>query len=243
MELPNDIASCHRIILELVSIIEGFKPQLEGYVQQIESQRNQIESQRNQIDRLEFRVKELESQLHQNSRNSNYPSSMDKFKPKPAFPRLKGGKIGGKPGHDGGTLKMVPAPDVVKTHTPEVCARCGQIHGAEPLVVRARRQVFDIPPPRIEVTEHQVLDWVCSGCQAMNQGQFPQDVCSNTQYGLRLVAMSALFNNGYNIPRNKVQSIFKDLYGVRLNEQTLQAQNEFTYARNIRMLRNIQIQH
>jgi hypothetical protein len=72
MELPNDIASCHRIILELVSIIEGFKPQLEAYVQQIEAQRNQI-------DRLEFRVKELESQLHPNSRNSNSPSSMDKY--------------------------------------------------------------------------------------------------------------------------------------------------------------------
>lgn len=216
MDLPNDIASCHRIILELVSIVDGIKPQLQGYAQKVEQ--------------LESRVKELEAQLHQNSRNSNYPSSMDKFKPKPAFPRLKGGKIGGKPGHDGGTLKMVPAPDVVKTHTPEVCARCGQIHGGEPLAIRARRQVFDIPPPRIEVTEHQVLDWVCSGCQALNQGQFPQDVCSNTQYGLRLVAMSALFNNGYNIPRNKVQAIFKDLYGVTLNEQTLQAQNELTHA-------------
>ncbi|MBX2890546.1 MAG: IS66 family transposase [Saprospiraceae bacterium] len=154
---------------------------------------------------------------------------MDKYKPKPAFPRKKGGKVGGKKGHDGGTLKMVSSPDVIKTHTPEVCIRCGQIHGAEELMVRARRQVFDIPPPRIEVTEHQVLDWVCSGCKTLNQGQFPQDVCSNTQYGLRLVAMSALFNNGYNIPRNKVQSIFSDLYGVTLNGQTLQAQNEFAY--------------
>lgn len=43
---------------------------------------------------------------------------MDKYKPKPAFPRIKGGKVGGKKGHDGGTLKMVSAPDVVKTHTP-----------------------------------------------------------------------------------------------------------------------------
>lgn len=230
MELPNDIASCHRIIRELVTVIEGFKPQLEGYVQQIEAQRKHIEAQRHQIDNLEFRVKELESQLHQNSRNSNYPSSMDKYKPKPAFPRIPGGKIGGKKGHDGGTLKMVSAPDVVKTYTPEVCTRCGHIHGTEPLMVRARRQVFDIPPPCIEVTEHRVLEWVCSGCQTLNQGEFPQDVCSNTQYGLRLVAMSALFNNGYSIPRNKVQAIFKDLYGVTLNEQTLQSQNEFTYA-------------
>jgi transposase len=201
MEFPNDISSCHQLIKDLVSV----------------------------VDRLTLRVKELESQLHQNSRNSNYPSSMDKHKPKPAFPRAKGGKVGGKEGHAGGTLKMVSAPDVVKRHTPQACAHCGQVHGAESLVVRARRQVFDIPPPRIEVTEHQVLDWVCSGCQALNKGQFPKDVCSNAQYGLRLVAMSTLFNNGYNIPRNKVQSIFRDLYGVTLNEQTLQAQNELAY--------------
>jgi hypothetical protein len=77
MELPNDIASCHRIIIELVSFVDGIKPQLQDYVQQIEQ--------------LKIRVKELESQLHQNSRNSNYPSSMDKYKPKPAFPRIKGG--------------------------------------------------------------------------------------------------------------------------------------------------------
>lgn len=223
MDLPNDIASCHRIIRELASVVEGVKPQLEGYV-------HQIEAQRKQIDDLGLRVKELESQLQWNSRNSNYPSSMDKYKPKPAFPRAKGGKVGGKEGHEGGTLEMVSDPDVVKRHAPEVCAHCGQVHGAEPLRLRARRQVFDIPPPHIEVTEHQALDWVCSGCQALNRGQFPQDVCSNTQYGLRLVAMSALFNNGYNIPRNKVQSIFKDLYGVTLNEQTLQAQNELVYA-------------
>jgi uncharacterized coiled-coil DUF342 family protein len=86
MELPNDIANCHRIIRELVSVIEGLKPQLEGYVQQIEAQRKQI-------DHLENRVKELASQLHRNSRNSNYPSSMDKYKSKSAFPRTKGGKI------------------------------------------------------------------------------------------------------------------------------------------------------
>ena len=223
MDLPNDIASCHRIIRELVSVIEGVKPQLEGYVQQIETQRGQI-------DDLSLRVKELEAQLNQNSRNSNYPSSKDKYKVKPAFPRVKGGKIGGKPGHEGGTLQMVSVPDVIKKHRQEVCVHCGRIHDQEALIVRARRQVFDIPPPRIEVTEHQALDWVCSGCQTLNQGQFPQDVCSNTQYGSRVTAMSALFNNGYNIPRNKIQSIFGDLYGITLNEGTLQTQNEFVYA-------------
>jgi transposase len=172
----------------------------------------------------------LELQNKQNSSNSSRPPSTDIYKPKPAFPRRAGGKVGGQEGHDGGTLKMVEVPDVVKLHSEGVCAHCGRLHGHEPLSLRARRQVFDIPPPRIEVTEHQALDWVCSGCQTLNQGQFPPDVCSNAQYGIRLRTMSVLFNNGYNIPRNKVQLIIKDLYGVQLNEGTLQSQNELAYA-------------
>jgi transposase len=230
MELPNDIASCHRIILELASIIEGFEPRLKGYIQQIETQRGQIEAQRDQIAHLELRVKELESQTKQNSRNSSRPPSSDMYRQKPAFPRVKGGKVGGKEGHDGGTLKMVPAPDIIIDHHEEMCTRCGKAHFQEPLSMRGRRQVFDIPPPRIEVTEHRVLDWVCCGCQYENQGKFPVEVSAPTQYGLRLQTTSVLFNNAYSIPRNKVQLIFKDLYGATLNPGTLQTQQVFACA-------------
>ena len=54
------------MILELVSVIAGFKPQPEGYIQHIENQRVQIAH-------LEVRVKELESQVKQSSRNSSRP--------------------------------------------------------------------------------------------------------------------------------------------------------------------------
>ncbi|MCK6695760.1 MAG: IS66 family transposase [Thermoanaerobaculia bacterium] len=236
MELPNDITTCHRIILDLVSALEGIKPQLEGYIHQlevyrgqIEVYRGQIEAQRGQIDQLELRVKDLESQINQNSRNSSRPPSTDWKKSKPAFPRGAGGKIGGKKGHDGGTLKMVSQVDDTVYHRLEVCSHCGKAHFQEPLNVHARRQVFDIPLPRIEVTEHQVLTWTCCGCQHENRGSFPADVTSATQYGPRLQTMSVLFNNAYCIPRNKIQQIFKDLYGVTLNEGTLQNQQQSAY--------------
>lgn len=161
MDLPNDIASYHRIVRELATVVEGIKPQ-EGYVQQIEAQSKQIAY-------LEHRVKELESQSRQNSRNSNYPSSMDKYKTRPAFFRANGGKIGGKKRHDGGTLKMVLEPDVVKKHTPEVCAHCGWVHGKESLRLCARRQVFDIPPPRIEGAEHQAQNELVYICLAEDE--------------------------------------------------------------------------
>ena len=222
MELPNDIASCHRMILELVSVIEGFKPQLEGYIQHIENQRVQIAH-------LEVRVKELESQVKQSSRNSSRPPSSDIYRSKPAFPRSKGGKVGGKEGHDGGTLKMVDQADQVVDHQQALCEHCGKVHFQEPLVVRGRRQVFDIPPPRLEVTEHRVLDWVCCGCQQENQGKFPASVSAPAQYGLRLQTMGVLFSHAYNIPRNKVQSIFQDLYGVSPNAGTLQSHQEVAF--------------
>ena len=43
MELPNDISSCHRIVLELASTTEAITPQLAGYVQQFEAQGGQID--------------------------------------------------------------------------------------------------------------------------------------------------------------------------------------------------------
>ncbi|MEO6037341.1 MAG: IS66 family transposase [Saprospiraceae bacterium] len=201
---------------------------MEGYIQQIEAQQQQLAQQRQQVVKLEFRVKELESQLHQNSRNSSRPPSSDLYRSKgSAFPRSKGGPIGGKKGHDGGTLKLVAHADKVIEHRQEVCVHCGKIHFQEPLTIRGRRQVFDIPPPRLEVTEHRVLDWVCCGCHKDNRGLFPAEVSAPAQYGFRLQTMGILLNNAYNIPRNKVQSIFKDLYNVVLNEGTLQNHQEF----------------
>lgn len=251
MELPNDISSCHQIIRELAGALGELKPQLERYVQQIDSQRVQIDSQRVQIEsrrvqidsqrvqiesqsslivQLEVRLKELEFQIKGNSRNSSRPPSLDSYRTKPAFPRKPGGKIGGKLGHDGDTLKMVEKADFVVTHQAPQCAHCGKHHLQEPLNLRGRRQVFDIPLPKIEVTEHQALDWVCCGCAHENKGKFPDSVSAPTQYGPRLQTMGVLFNNAYNIPRNKVLLIFNDIFGVNMNESTLQSYSKLAFA-------------
>ena len=202
MGLPQDIESCHQMIKGLLVTVE----------------------------QLMLRVKELDAQINQNSRNSSRPPSSDLHRKGAAFPRTKGGKVGGKKGHDGGTLKMVDKADHIVEHQASVCTHCGKVHFQERLVIRARRQVFDIPPPRIEVTEHRALDWVCCGCYHENQGKFPAQVSAPTQYGLRIQTMSVLLNNAYSIPRNKVQLIFQDFYGITLNEGTLQSQNEGAHA-------------
>ena len=99
---------------------------------------------------------------------------------------------------------MVEHADHVVEHRQAVCERCGKVHFQELLAVRGPRQVFDITSSRLEVTEHRILDWVCCGCQEENLGKFPPSVSAPAQYGLRLQTMGVLFNNAYNIPRNKV---------------------------------------
>lgn len=216
MELPNDIASCHRIIQELSTILEGIKPQEEGYIQHFEAQQNQI-------GRLELREKKSESQKDQSSRNSSRLPSSDMYYKKPVFPRVKGGKVGGKEGPDGGTLKMVDHADKFIHYNAKVCTHCSKVHSQVRLVMRGCQQVFDVPSPGLEVAEHQVLDWVCADCQYENRGEFLAEVCTSNQYSIPLQTMSVLFNNACATLRNEIQLMFKELYGEILNKGILQS--------------------
>jgi transposase len=104
---------------------------------------------------LTARVQRLEEQLARNSHNSSKPPSSDGFARKTKSRREKSGKQpGGQPGHEGQTLRAVATPDVTVSHLPERCAGCDAcLRGIEPSALQ-RRQVFDLPPLAITVTEH-----------------------------------------------------------------------------------------
>src|SRR5665811_2394945 len=75
----------------------------------------------------------------------------------PEVPAGKSGrKPGGQSGHGGQTLAQVSDPDEVLRHEPTRCRGCGAGLGRAPEVGVARRQVFDLPPISIRVTEHEL---------------------------------------------------------------------------------------
>lgn len=122
---------------------------------QIETQQELIDNQQRQLEGQEKRIRQLEAFINKNSRNSHKPPSSDGLKKIPKVRKPSGKKPGGQKGHQGTTLKMVENPDIIEMHKVERCGRCGQSLKGERVLGYDRRQVFDLPPIKVEVTEHQ----------------------------------------------------------------------------------------
>lgn len=206
MKLPNDIPSCHRIILEQQKQFEEMQEQMQA-----------------QINVLLARVLELEDRLNKDSQNSNKPPSSDGLKKKnikPAFPRKKGKKTGGQPGHIGKTLEQSDQVDFYKPLLPTHCL-CGQGLDITQSEIIEKRQVFDIPQPRLEITEYQKRSCTCGHCGLINEGEFPKGINAYVQYGIGVKSLVVLLNIAFQLPLKKIKTLFADLFGYAINESTI----------------------
>lgn len=179
---------------------------------------------------LEARVKTLEDQLNKNSRNSSKPPSSDGFKkPNPKSLREKGKRsIGGQKGHPGHTLSMTDKPDHVVVHQLDTCT-CGQGLMDSPVIRSERRQVWDIPPLKMEVTEHQAEIKCCSACGSVNKASFPEEVTAPVQYGARVKSMTIYLNQYQLLPYDRIQELFHDVFGHGLGQATCVSVNHHLY--------------
>lgn len=168
------------------------------------------------ISQQAARIQELEDQLAKNSKNSGKPPSSDGMRKKPRRKSLrkKGQrKSGGQPGHEGHTLKMVARPNHVESHKVATCPQC-QANLQQVKANRVeKRQVFDIPPMRLVVTEHQAEVKSCPCCRETVKGQFPPNVTQPVQYGPRLKAQAVYLNSYQLLPMARIRELFGDFYG------------------------------
>ena len=198
--LPPTIAGCHALIEEMYALIL----------------------------KLQHKIESLESGIVVNSQNSHRPPSSDGLTKKPSIERPKGGKVGGQKGHSGKNLKMVTHPDRIEQHFPLTCEACGLSLSATEMVMYERRQVFELPVPRLIVTENQAFSCRC-GCGKRNLGQFPIGVTAPVQYGHQAKTFASLLNQQYLLPFKKVSLLFEDLFNQPINVSTVTNSNKALY--------------
>jgi transposase len=184
-----------------------------------------VQQQREQIEQLLARNAELEAQMAQakrDSHTSSKPPSSDGLKRKTRSLRKPSGKkAGGQLGHRGETLHLVAAPDEIVEHRPLVCAHCHTPLADEPVLLRERRQVHELPTVRVRSTEYQSLQVRCPACQQVSVGAFPAEAPSRAQYGPQLRALAVYLVEEQLVPLGRVQQLLTDLFGLRLGRGTL----------------------
>lgn len=191
-----------------------------------EDLRQENQELRRQLEKALERIAQLEAQVGQTSRNSNWPSSRDKGRKRSRRQNLRqksGKKPGGQAGHEGHTLKMSPEPDHIRGHRPEACPHCQQAFTEEQEVIALkRRQVIDLPPLQVEVTEHQVASLACSQCGLVSEGEFPAEVTHPVQYGAGVKSLAVYLKTEHFIPYDRSQQFLADLFGLSVSEGSLE---------------------
>lgn len=151
-----------------------------------------------------------------NSGNSSIAPSQDPFRKTKSLRKKSDRSQGGQKGHKGSKLRMVAAPDAIVVHDIVQCEGCG--HGLpEGADSYDARQVFDIPPITIQVTEHRRLHKTCGNCGKHNIGGFPKGLVQEAQYGNSLKSLCVYLQNYHMLPFARCSEFIADLTGHHLS--------------------------
>jgi transposase len=179
------------------------------------------------IAALEARVAELERRLGKDSSNSSKPPSSDGLgKPtrtqRRAAERTEQRRPGKQPGAPGAHLAQVAQPDEVIGHAPDRCGGCGADLADAPIVGVEARQVVDLPPLRLSVTEHRAERRRC-GCGTSTAAAFPAHARAAACYGPGVRALVCSVCVHQHLPLDRAGQLLADVLGAGVATGTLAA--------------------
>ena len=176
---------------------------------------------------LQERVKVLEGRLALTSHNSSKPPSSDGLSKKPAPKSLRQTGLlptGGQKGHSGNTLRQSAQVDHVIEHYSDsgsgACPVCSRTAAQYSII--DKRQVFELPVLRAQVTEHRLMRRACT-CGAVHDGAFPPGINAPAQYGASVKAMAVHLNQYHLVPLERTCQLMHDIFGVSLAQGSVQS--------------------
>jgi transposase len=86
--------------------------------------------------------------------------------------------------------------------------------------VVSKRQVFDLPQPKREVTEHQMGEIECCGC--VQQGEYPPEIRASVPYGAGGRGLVTNLSVEHKMPLEQICCLVADFYGDALNSETVE---------------------
>lgn len=178
-----------------------------------------------ELERHDVEVREVRRDSH----NSSLPPALDPpgVKARNAVRRTRslrhrtGRQVGGQVGHRGETLVRVAVPDRVVTHAPRSCRRCAAALCDGAVVAVERRQVFELPPVRLEVTEHRAETRRCWACGERTRAEFPREVRAPAQYGEGVRARATYLHKYQLLPFARTSEAMRELFGCAISPGTL----------------------
>jgi transposase len=139
--------------------------------------------------------------------------------------RKNGKKPGGQPGQSGSTLMVVDDPDERLRHEPGPCAGRGAGLAEAHEVGMERRQVFDLPPMSVRVSEHQLIARRCR-CGAMTSGVASEGVTAPVRYGPRITTVILYLYIGQFLSKNRTAQVLAELFGTPVSDGTVVAMTQ-----------------
>jgi transposase len=157
----------------------------------------------------------LEDELARSSNNSSKPPSTDPIGPRQsraerrAAARAEGRKQGKQPGAPGANLSR-RCPELIVEHPPSCCSACGSDLVSAVVVGQVVRQVIDVAPVRVTVTDHVAQKRQCS-CGKITVGEFPSFARAPVCWGPEVRAFAVYLLDRQHLPVERTAELLADL--------------------------------
>ena len=219
-------------ISDISAILVGLSEQLRSMQSTIDSQHAEICLLNRNIDRLLKENRELRKRLEKyekpprDSGNSSVPPSEEPMKAeverRTKSLRKKSDKpVGGQPGHEGTTRKMVDVPDEVENISSQFCMECGRdLSGVEGVLDYVTQEV-DLPVISPIYRERRFYKKVCT-CGCCNRDYAPRKRGGNAiTFGKNIRAIATYLSVVQCMPYERLQSLFATMFNVSISQGTL----------------------